>query len=429
MRKSIGQEIPQGDSRMNRLTNKQIILGVTGGIAAYKSAELVRGLQKAGAQVRVVMTRSACEFITPLTLQALSGNPVHIDLLDTEAEAAMGHIELARWADKVLVAPATANFMARLSHGMADDLLSTICLATQAPLVLAPAMNQRMWRNAATQANCETLLARGVSLVGPDSGNQACGDVGPGRMVEPRDLVEALIPSGMQALSGKHLLISAGPTYEDIDPVRFIGNRSSGRMGFALAEAAIDAGARVSLVAGPVHLETPRGVDRVDVRSARDMHAAVMERASGADVFISVAAVADYRPDKPAAQKLKKGLPKQRLDMVVNPDIVADVAALAQRPFTVGFAAETENLRQHAMDKLSSKRLDMIAANRVGQAGSGFEGDNNEILLLTPSGEQNLGRGSKRKLARLLILAVAAGLKDADVETHSDKSNRPAAGN
>ncbi len=414
---------------MKPLDTRRVLLGVTGGIAAYKSADLVRRLRDAGAEVRVVMSHGALAFITPLTFQAVSGNPVHTELLDEAAEAGMGHIELARWADHVLVAPATANFIARLAHGLADDLLSTICLATAAPVALAPAMNQQMWSNPATRANCELLEQRGIDLIGPASGAQACGETGPGRMVEPSELVKALAARRESVLAGMHVLVSAGPTCEDIDPVRFIANRSSGRMGFAIAQAARDAGARVSLVAGPVALETPQGVERTDVRSALEMRDVALKLAVSADVFISVAAVADYRPARPAAQKLKKGLPRQKVELVANPDIVSEVAALEGGPLTVGFAAETEKLKEHALEKLSRKRLDMIAANRVGQAGSGFESDQNEILLLTPSGEQNLGKGSKRKLARLLIEAVASRLKDADIESRSDKNNRPATGN
>jgi len=414
---------------MKPLNSRRVLLGVTGGIAAYKSADLVRRLRDAGAEVRVVMSHGATAFITPLTFQAVSGNPVHTELLDEAAEAGMGHIELARWADQVLVAPATANFIARLAHGLADDLLSTICLATAAPVALAPAMNQQMWSNPATRANCEVLEQRGIDLIGPASGAQACGETGPGRMVEPSELVKALAASRESVLAGMHVLVTAGPTYEDIDPVRFIANRSSGRMGFAIAQAARDAGARVSLVAGPVALETPQGVERKDVRSALEMRDVALRLAVSADVFISVAAVADYRPARPAAQKLKKGLPRQKVELVANPDIVSEVAALEGGPLTVGFAAETEKLKEHALEKLSCKRLDMIAANRVGQAGSGFESDQNEILLLTPSGEQNLGKGSKRKLAQLLIEAVASRLRDADIESRSDKSNRPATGN
>ena len=414
---------------MKPLDMRRVLLGVTGGIAAYKSADLVRRLRDAGAEVRVVMSHGALAFITPLTFQAVSGNPVHTELLDEAAEAGMGHIELARWADQVLVAPATANFIARLAHGLADDLLSTICLATAAPVALAPAMNQQMWSNPATRANCELLEQRGIDLIGPASGAQACGETGPGRMVEPSELVKALAARRKSVLAGMHVLVTAGPTCEDIDPVRFIASRSSGRMGFAIAQAARDAGARVSLVAGPVTLETPQGVERTDVRSALEMRDVALKLAVSADVFISVAAVADYRPARPAAQKLKKGLPRQKVELVANPDIVSEVAALEDGPLTVGFAAETEKLKEHALEKLSRKRLDMIAANRVGQAGSGFESDQNEILLLTPSGEQNLGKGSKRKLAQLLIEAVASRLKDADIESRSDKNNRPATGN
>jgi phosphopantothenoylcysteine decarboxylase/phosphopantothenate--cysteine ligase len=399
------------------LAGEHILLGVCGGIAAYKSADLVRRLRDAGAEVRVVMSQGAQAFVTPLTFQAVSGNPVHRDLLDEAAEAGMGHIELARWAHRVLVAPATANFMARLAHGMADDLLSTICLATTAPLVLAPAMNQQMWANAATRANFIRLQERGVHFIGPDTGSQACGETGPGRMNEPAAIVAGLadlatLRRQRVALSGRHVVITAGPTFEDIDPVRFIGNRSSGRMGFAVARAAREAGARVTLVAGPVHLETPAGVERRDVRSALQMRDEALELARSADVFISVAAVADYRPAEIAGQKIKKGLPQQKIQLVSNPDIVAEVAALPDRPLTVGFAAETENLKAHALEKLSGKRLDMIAANRVGEQGSGFESEDNELVLFTPDGEQDLGRGSKQHLARQLIVAIAGLLLD-----------------
>jgi phosphopantothenoylcysteine decarboxylase/phosphopantothenate--cysteine ligase len=411
------------------MSSKRILLGVTGGIAAYKSADLVRRLREAGAEVRVVMTRGAQAFVTPLTFQAVSGHPVHTRLLDESAEAGMGHIELARWADEVLVAPATADFMARLAHGLADDLLSTLCLATTAPVTLAPAMNHRMWANPATRDNCRLLEQRGVRLCGPASGDQACGENGPGRMVEPRELVALLVSAEGGMLAGRHVVVSAGPTFEDIDPVRYIGNRSSGKMGFAVAAAAADAGARVSLVAGPVRQETPPGVNRVDVRGATEMRDAVMALAASADVFIGVAAVADYTPARRAEQKIKKGLPKQRLELVSTPDIVAEVAALEHGPMTVGFAAETENLREHALEKLSRKRLDMIAANRVGRAGTGFESEDNEILLLTPDGEFPLGAGSKRHLARLLLEEVARRLKGTDhVETGSDQDTRPASG-
>jgi phosphopantothenoylcysteine decarboxylase/phosphopantothenate--cysteine ligase len=398
------------------MSARRIVLGVTGGIAVYKSADLVRRLRDAGAEVRVVMTRGAQAFVTPLTFQAVSGQPVHTELLDAAAEAGMGHIELARWAERVLVAPATADFIARLAHGLADDLLTTLCLATRAPLILAPAMNQQMWANPATRHNCALLQERGVRLVGPDSGSQACGDTGPGRMTEPAELVAALLAESPAVLAGRHVVVTAGPTYEDIDPVRFIGNRSSGRMGFAVAAAAAEAGARVSLVAGPVRLETPAGVERTDVRSAVEMRDAAVRLARDADVFIGVAAVADYRPAARAEHKIKKGQPRQTLELVGTPDIVAEVAALPGRPFTVGFAAETERLREHALEKLSGKSLDMIAANRVGLDDRGFESENNEILLLSAAGEVALGTASKTELARSLIREVARRLEGKDIE-------------
>jgi len=394
------------------MSGEHVVLGVTGGIAAYKSADLVRRLRDAGADVRVVMTRGAQAFISPLTFQAVSGHPVHTELLDASAEAGMGHIELARWADRVLVAPATADFIARLAHGLADDLLTTLCLATRAPLLLAPAMNQQMWVSPATRSNCALLLERGVRLIGPDSGSQACGDTGPGRMTEPADLVKAVYADDPALLAGRHVVVTAGPTYEDIDPVRFIGNRSSGRMGFAVAAAAARAGARGSLVAGTVGVDTPAGVERTNVRSAREMRDATVALARGADVFIAVAAVADYAPASRAEQKIKKGEPRLMLELVGTPDILAEVAALSERPFTVGFAAETEHVREHAMEKLSRKSLDMIAANQVGQEGSGFESQNNEILLLTAEREIPLGTASKAELARLLIREVARQLEE-----------------
>lgn len=404
------------------MTGQRILLGVTGGIAVYKTVELVRRLKERGADVRVVMTAGARAFVTPLTFQAVSGHPVHTELLDETSEAGMGHIELARWAERVLVAPATANFMARLAHGLADDLLSTLCLATSAPLILAPAMNHRMWANPATQANCEILTGRGVTVAGPASGSQACGETGPGRMLEPSDLLQLLEKQATGSLQGRTVVVTAGPTYEDIDPVRFIGNRSSGKMGFAVAEAAAAAGARVCLIAGPVSLETPPGVKRFNVRGAVEMRDLALELASSADLFISVAAVADYTPANPAAQKIKKGAPSKQLDLVSTPDIVAEVAALEKRPFTVGFAAETENLKEHALEKLSRKRLDMIAANRVGQDGSGFESEENELLVLTPDNETDLGKGSKRHLARLLLEEAARRLKEKEnVETGPDQ--------
>jgi phosphopantothenoylcysteine decarboxylase/phosphopantothenate--cysteine ligase len=396
--------------RVSVMNGRRILLGVTGGIAAYKSVELVRRLKDAGANVRVVMSAGARAFVTPLTFQAVSGHPVHTELLDESAEAGMGHIELARWADQVLVAPATANFIARVAHGMADDLLSTLCLATAAPVMLAPAMNRQMWASPATQANCEILRNRGLALVGPASGSQACGETGPGRMLEPAELLLELQQNTTGCLQGRVVVVTAGPTYEDIDPVRYIGNRSSGKMGFAVAAAAATAGAEVSLVAGPVALDAPAGVQRFDVRGAVEMRDVAIKLASAADLFISVAAVADYMPASRASQKIKKGQPSQQLELVSTPDIVAEVAALENGPFTIGFAAETENLKQHAREKLSRKRLDMIAANRVGQEGSGFESEDNEILILTPEGETDLGKGSKRHLAHLLLEEAAKRL-------------------
>lgn len=420
------------------IAGQRILLGVTGGIAAYKSADLVRRLKEAGADVRVVMTRGAQAFITPLTFQAVSGHRVHTELLDEEAEAGMGHIELARWADSIVVAPATADFMARLAHGLAPDLLSTVCLASGAPVTLAPAMNQQMWSSPATQENVDTLTRRGVVLLGPGTGDQACGDVGPGRMLEPADIVAALSGGQPPLLAGRRVLITAGPTFEDVDPVRFIGNRSSGKMGFAIARAARNAGARVTLVAGPCELPTPAGVERVDVRSAAQMHEAVLGRVSDANVFIGVAAVADYTPACPADSKMKKGLPRQRLDLVATPDIVAEVAALDPGPYTVGFAAETENVAEYARDKLLRKGLDMIAANRVGGPGSGFTGDDNEILLLirdptgggiAADGERQLGRGSKQNLADRLIREIAKQLEGSgSIEDRPDQGARPASG-
>jgi phosphopantothenoylcysteine decarboxylase/phosphopantothenate--cysteine ligase len=395
------------------LTNRHILLGVTGGIAAYKSADLVRRLQDLGASVRVVMTKAAQEFITPLTLQALSGHPVHTDLLDPAAEAAMGHIELARWADLVLVAPATADFIARLTHGHADDLLTTLCLATPAPIALAPAMNQGMWRDPATQINLAMLRERQIMLFGPAEGSQACGDVGPGRMLEPLDIAQrAAGVFRSRLLDGKRVLITAGPTREAIDPVRFISNHSSGKMGFALAEAAAAAGAQVTLVAGPVHLATPERVSRVDVESAQQMYDAVMARADACDVFIASAAVADYRPRAIADQKIKKQHSDvMTIELVRNPDIVASVAARDPHPFTVGFAAETRDVENYARDKLERKKLDMIVANDVATAGIGFNSDNNAVTVLWPGGEARFGERAKSVLARELIALIAGHLQ------------------
>ncbi|HEY5789069.1 MAG TPA: bifunctional phosphopantothenoylcysteine decarboxylase/phosphopantothenate--cysteine ligase CoaBC [Gammaproteobacteria bacterium] len=389
------------------LANRRILLGITGGIAAYKSAELVRQLVTAGAQVRVAMTPAAQQFITPLTLQALSGRPVHTELLDPAAEAAMGHIELARWAELVLVAPASADFLARHAHGLANDLLSTLCLASRAPLAVAPAMNTGMWEHPATQANLALLRDRGVVLLGPAAGDLACGETGAGRMLEPAELCAALGGLlGGGRLAGLRVLVSAGPTREALDPVRYLSNRSSGRMGYAVAAAAQAAGARVTLVSGPVALPTPAGVERVDVESAAQMHAAVLERAAGCDIYIGTAAVADYRPRAPAAAKIKKSAPALQLELERTEDILAAVAALPGGPFTVGFAAETDNVADYARAKLADKGLDLIAANRVG-AGLAFDQEENQLELFWPGGSQALPTARKDLLAQQLIDRIA----------------------
>lgn len=389
------------------LSGVRVLLGVSGGIAAYKAAELVRRLGDAGAEVRVVLTENAARFVTALTFQALSGNPVRTSLWDEGAEAAMGHIELARWADEILIAPASADLLARLAHGNADDLLTTLCLASEAPLAIAPAMNRQMWAHAATQANLALLRERGARVFGPGAGDQACGETGPGRLLEPTEIVAALAAArGPRMLDGVTVLVSAGPTYEDIDPVRYVGNRSSGRMGFAVAAAARDAGARVTLVAGPVALETPPGVARIDVRSAADMRAAVFAAIPDTDIFVSAAAVADYRPKQVATEKIKKSTDPTALELVANPDILAEVGALETRPFLVGFAAETGDLEANARAKLERKRLDLVAANRVG-ADAGFEREDNALLLLWPGGEEDLGHDDKARLARRLVARIA----------------------
>ena len=390
---------------MLSLSNKRIILGITGGIAAYKSAELCRLLIKAGARVRVVMSAGAQKFITPLTLQALSGERVHTDLLDSEAEAAMGHIELARWADLIIVAPASANFLARLAHGEASDLLSTLTLATKAPILLAPAMNQQMWQDQRTRDNLAQLANQGFSLMEPDSGEQACGDVGPGRMPEPTAIAgraAEFFDTGL--LAGRTVCITAGPTREAIDPVRFISNHSSGRMGYALAEAAMEAGARVTLISGPVHLQAPEGVHLVRVESAQQMLDACL--ANPAEIFIAVAAVADYRPEAPATNKIKKHADTMTLSLVKNPDILATMASQSPRPYCVGFAAETERLVEHGRAKLQAKQLDLVFANNATET---FNSDEATVTAIWQDSEQQLDTASKSQLARTMIELISRG--------------------
>ncbi len=398
---------------MHRLTNKQIILGITGGIAAYKSAELTRLLKGADADVRVVMTPAATEFITPLTLQALSGHPVHLHLLDPEAEAGMGHIELAKWADLIVIAPASADFMARLANGMGNDLLTTVCLATDAPICLAPAMNQAMWRAPQTQQNAEALRQQGITLWGPSVGEQACGDTGPGRMIEPLEILDAVsncFDTG--TLAGLRVHITAGPTQEPLDPVRYISNHSSGKMGYALAQAATDAGAAVTLISGPVNLAQPDHVKRISVTTAEEMLSASLANIDDCDIFIACAAVADYRPTAIAEHKIKKGNEEiMELHLVKNPDIVATVASLSNKPFTVGFAAETRDVISYARGKLAKKGLDMIVANDVSQAGIGFNSDENAVTLVTADQQTSIPQTSKRQLAVQLIEQIAKHYK------------------
>lgn len=396
-------------SSLASLTNKHVLLGVTGGIAAYKSAELIRRLQDAGAIVQVVMTPAAQEFITPLTLQALSGYPVHTTLLDPEAEAGMGHIQLARWADVILVAPASADFIARLAQGLGNDLLTTLCLASRAPIAIAPAMNQGMWHNCATQENLDLLATRGIHQFGPASGLQACGDVGVGRMLDIPELVQStaqLFETGV--LAGKHVVITAGPTREALDPVRYLSNHSSGKMGYALAEAAAEAGAKTFLISGPTQLPTPDRVTRIDVVTANDMLTAAQQYAQDADVFIGAAAVADYRPQAIATQKIKKTNDDNlTLTLVKNPDIIATIAQMPNRPLMVGFAAESENLVEYARAKLIRKNLDLVVANNISEAGIGFNSDNNAVTLVDHQGETALNTQSKRVLARELVARIA----------------------
>jgi phosphopantothenoylcysteine decarboxylase/phosphopantothenate--cysteine ligase len=386
---------------------KKILLGITGGIAAYKGVELCRRLQDAGFQVRVVMTRGATEFVTPLTFQAVSGFPVYRDIFDEAAEAAMGHIELARWADQILIAPATADFIAKLTHGMANDLLSTLCLATHAPIAIAPAMNQQMWQAVATQENIAKLRSRGVRIIGPGTGEQACGDVGPGRMLEVADIIEELQLPANHRLLGQHWLITAGPTREQVDPVRFLSNNSSGKMGYAIAKAAARMGARVTLVSGPVNLSSPAGVERISVKSASDMFDAVMAQVAEVDVFVACAAVADYRPKSYVEQKIKKNNDSLTLELVKNPDILASVAALNERPLCIGFAAETQDVAKYAVDKLKRKNVDMICANNVSDSSIGFDSDDNALSLYCKDGDViELAKNHKLVLAANLVHAI-----------------------
>lgn len=412
----------------NRLAGRRILLGISAGIAAYKSAQLARLLKQAGCEVRVVMTEGAQAFITPLTLQALTGEPVRTSLLDPEAEAGMGHIELARWADVVLIAPGTADLMARLATGMADDLLTTLCLASEADKVMAPAMNQAMWRHAATQRNAERLQQDGWRLLGPDSGDQACGDVGPGRMLEPEAIVAELLaqpaetPPQELPARGLHIVITAGPTREPLDPVRYLSNHSSGKMGYALAASAARLGARVTLVSGPVTQTTPEGVERIDVETALEMQEACRGLVAACDIFIGCAAVADYRVDAVAEHKIKKqeGEDGLTLKLIKNPDIIADVALkrdpASRRPFVVGFAAETRDLEAYARDKLTRKQLDMIVANDVSAEGLGFGADDNAVLLLWRDGEGESGESlppqAKTRLADAILWRALSCLPD-----------------
>ena len=403
----------------------RIILGVTGGIATYKSPDLVRRLRERGAQVQVVMSRGARAFVSPITFQAVSGGRVRDDLWDEASEAAMGHIELARWADLVLVAPATAHCLGSLAAGLASDLLTTLCLATEAQIMLAPAMNQTMWSNPAVQENRELLERRGVRFLGPAEGDQACGEVGPGRMMEPVDIVRSVFEKparfSSQSLKGLTVIVTAGPTREPIDPVRYITNRSSGKMGFALAAAAEEAGAKVILVSGPVSMATPQGVERIDVETAEEMYASVHERVSEADLFIACAAVSDYKPETEADEKLKRTQKTLNLELIRSPDTLASVAELKDGPFTVGFAAETQNVAENARSKLTRKGLDMIAANQVGRD-CGFDQETNSLMVFWDNDEVELERASKPVLAGRLIHLIAERYRAAHSERDSTQA-------
>jgi len=403
---------------MQILQDKNIVLGITGGIAAYKIPELVRRLKDHGANIRVVMTQGAKAFITPLTLQAVSGNAVADSLLDTQAELAMGHIELAKWADLILIAPCTADVIAKISCGLANDLLSTLCLASAAPIVIAPAMNQQMWHAAPTQDNIKTLTNRGVTIWGPGAGEQACGDIGLGRMLDVDEIVELTCnffsTKQNHTLNGQHWVLTAGPTREAIDPVRYISNHSSGKMGYAIAKAAQNAGARVTIISGPVTLDVPDKCKVIKVNSALEMHQHALEQADSADVFIACAAVADYRIAEISKQKIKKSDDNLQLNLIKNPDIVADIAAMTNKPFTVGFAAETQDISQYALGKLQKKNLDMIAANDVSKSGQGFNSDNNALTIFNQQDGQvnkiDIPLASKQVIANQLVTIIANNL-------------------
>ena len=393
---------------MKSLTNKRVLLGVSAGIAAYKAPDLVRKLTELGAEVQIILSKNADQFVAPLSLQAVSGHAVHSYAMTAESESGMGHIDLARWADIVLIAPATANMMARLCQGNADELLTTVCVATEAPIAVAPAMNQQMWQNAASRANIALLESRGVHILGPDAGEQACGEVGPGRMLQPVDIAQRVGNLFQNTeLTGKRVMITAGPTWEALDPVRGITNHSSGMMGYSLAQAAVEAGADVTLVSGPTHIAKPERVNTVNVVSALDMHAAVMNDIENQDIFIGVAAVADYRPIDSADQKIKKNADEMTITMVKNPDILADVAALEKRPFCVGFAAETNDVVNYARGKLERKKLDLIAANHVGGSDTGFGTPDNAITLISKDDATELPKQNKAALARQLMAEIA----------------------
>jgi len=393
---------------MNFLAGKRVLLGITGGIAAYKSAEFVRQLVKSGAEVRVVMTAGAQAFVTPLTFQALSGNPVHHELLDETAEAGMGHIELAKWADRILIAPTSANFIAKLAHGLADDLLSTLCLASDAPILVAPAMNQQMWANSQTQANIKHLQQHNIEILGPGIGEQTCGDFGAGRMLEPAELTQQLnLSFSNQLLSGLNILVTAGPTREAIDAVRYISNRSSGKMGYAIASAAREAGANVTLISGPVNLQTPDGVARIDVETVEQMGQCVFDHLAGQHILIGSAAVADYVPSSSFQGKMKKSANNLSIELKPSIDIMKEVGNMPDRPFTVGFAAETEHVEQYAQDKRQRKHMDMIAANQVGISDRGFEVDDNSLDVYWSGGQRHLALAHKNKIARQLVAVIS----------------------